>query len=130
MSPRLAVDLSSPTPPYEQIRSQITSLIALGELSAESRLPTVRALASDLGVAAGTVARAYKELESQGLIESRRRSGTVVAAQVPAAQLSMLSSAHRDSVLAAIEQLILSSQAAGLGQEITVDLLRSRLQKG
>lgn len=130
MSPRLAVDLSSPTPPYEQIRSQITSLIALGELSAESRLQTVRALASDLGVAAGTVARAYKELESQGLIESRRRSGTVVAAQVPAAQLSMLSSAHRDSVLAAIEQLILSSQAAGLGQEITVDLLRSRLQKG
>lgn len=78
MSTQISVDLGAATPPYEQIRSQISSLVSLGELAAGTRLPTVRALATDLGVAAGTVARAYKELEAEGLITSRRRAGTVV----------------------------------------------------
>ncbi|MGH3652774.1 GntR family transcriptional regulator [Glutamicibacter sp.] len=78
MSTQIRVDLEAATPPYEQIRSQIASLISLGELPAGTKLPTVRALATDLGVAAGTVARAYKELEAEGLITSRRRAGTVV----------------------------------------------------
>ncbi|MFM9273712.1 GntR family transcriptional regulator, partial [Pseudarthrobacter sp. NKDBFgelt] len=80
MSAGITVDLRSATPPYEQIRSQISSLIALGALAPGSRLPTVRSLAADLGIAAGTVARAYKELEAAGLVDSRRRGGTVVAA--------------------------------------------------
>lgn len=78
MSTQISVDLEAATAPYEQIRSQIASLINLGELTAGSKLPTVRALATDLGVAAGTVARAYKELEAEGLISSRRRAGTIV----------------------------------------------------
>ncbi|MFJ2621052.1 GntR family transcriptional regulator [Glutamicibacter sp. NPDC087344] len=78
MSAQITVDLDSALPPYEQIRTQIASLISLGELRAGDKLPTVRALATDLGVAAGTVARAYKELEAEGLISSRRRAGTVV----------------------------------------------------
>lgn len=78
MSTQIRVDLAAATAPYEQIRSQIASLINLGELATGSKLPTVRALATDLGVAAGTVARAYKELEAEGLISSRRRAGTVV----------------------------------------------------
>ena len=78
MSTQITVDLEAATAPYEQIRSQIASLINLGELVAGSKLPTVRALATDLGVAAGTVARAYKELEAEGLISSRRRAGTIV----------------------------------------------------
>lgn len=78
MSAQITVDLDSALPPYEQIRTQISTLISLGELAAGAKLPTVRALATDLGVAAGTVARAYKELEAAGLISSRRRAGTVV----------------------------------------------------
>lgn len=78
MSTQITVDLEAATAPYEQIRSQIASLINLGELVAGSKLPTVRALATDLGVVAGTVARAYKELEAEGLISSRRRAGTIV----------------------------------------------------
>lgn len=73
------VDLASPIPPYEQIRSQLASLIATGALTAGMRLPTVRDLAADLGVAVGTVRRAYTELEGAGLVVSRRRTGTVVA---------------------------------------------------
>ncbi|MGO2052724.1 GntR family transcriptional regulator [Glutamicibacter sp. 287] len=80
MSQHIFVDLDAAVPPYEQIRTQISSLISLGELPAGSKLPTVRALATDLGVASGTVARAYKELEATGLVSSRRRAGTVVNA--------------------------------------------------
>ncbi|GAA1408793.1 GntR family transcriptional regulator [Glutamicibacter uratoxydans] len=78
MSAQITLDLDSALPPYEQIRAQVAALISLGELPAGAKLPTVRALATDLGVAAGTVARAYKELEAEGLISSRRRAGTVV----------------------------------------------------
>jgi len=78
MTPDITVDVASPTPPYEQIRAQIAGHVRTGALTEGSRLPTMRALAADLGVAVGTVARAYAELESAGLVASRRRTGTVV----------------------------------------------------
>lgn len=76
--PGLRVDLASPVPPYEQLRGQIADLIALGSLRPDTRLPPVRQLAADLGLAGGTVARAYRELEQAGLVEGRGRHGTVV----------------------------------------------------
>ena len=79
MEARIVIDLATATPPYEQVQTQISSLIAVGELAPGTRLPTVRSLAADLGVAAGTVARAYKELEAAGLVTTNRRQGTVVA---------------------------------------------------
>lgn len=128
MNPDLRVDLSSPTPPYEQIRAQVASLIAVGVLPPGSRLPTVRSLASDLGVAAGTVGRAYKELEALGLVESRRRSGTVVAARPIDDRFGALSATDRAELLAAADNLASISAAAGLNPEFTIEVLRSRLQ--
>ncbi|WP_432043204.1 GntR family transcriptional regulator [Streptomyces cadmiisoli] len=78
-SPVIRVDTASHVPPYEQIRAQLTALIATGRLPEGERLPTVRQLAADLGLAAGTVARAYRELESASLIRTRRGAGTRVA---------------------------------------------------
>jgi DNA-binding transcriptional regulator YhcF (GntR family) len=75
----IAVDQRSPVPPYEQVRAQIALAISQGELGAEERLPTVRQLARDLRLAANTVARAYRELEASGQIETRGRHGTFVA---------------------------------------------------
>lgn len=75
----LTVDPGSPIPPFEQLRAQLLDQMQSGALPAGSRLPTVRQLASDLGIAPGTVARAYKELEAAGAIETRGRNGTVVA---------------------------------------------------
>lgn len=80
----LTVDPGSAVPPYEQIRSQIEAMVATGTLAAGDRLPSIRQLAHDLGIAAGTVARAYGELEQEGLVVSRRRTGTVVADGVAA----------------------------------------------
>jgi DNA-binding transcriptional regulator YhcF (GntR family) len=75
----IVVDPAGPLPPYEQIRSQLAVQIEDERLRAGDRLPTVRRLAQDLGVAANTVARAYRELESAGLIETRGRAGSFVA---------------------------------------------------
>ncbi len=77
----LDVDTNGAIPPYEQIRSQITALAKTGELPEGTRLPTIRQLAGDLGLAPGTVARAYRELESQGVVVSRVRHGTTIAAR-------------------------------------------------
>lgn len=75
----IVIDPSSPLPPFEQLRAGLVDAVASGELAPGARLPTVRRLAEDLGVAPGTVARAYRELEASGIIETRGRNGTFVA---------------------------------------------------
>jgi DNA-binding transcriptional regulator YhcF (GntR family) len=75
---RLSVEEGSTVPPYEQVRAQIATQVADGTLPPATRLPTVRQLAEDLGLAVNTVARAYKELEADGVIETQGRRGTFV----------------------------------------------------
>lgn len=74
----LRVDPGSPVPPYEQLREQVVTMMATGRLPEGTRLPPIRQLASDLGLAPGTVARAYRELENDRLVVSRGRHGTFV----------------------------------------------------
>ncbi|UQA94416.1 GntR family transcriptional regulator [Streptomyces halobius] len=81
--PAVRVDTTSPVPPYEQIRAQLAALITAGRLTEGERLPTVRQLSADLGLAPGTVARAYRELETAELIRTRRGAGTRVAPLPP-----------------------------------------------
>ncbi|MFF3866801.1 GntR family transcriptional regulator [Micromonospora sp. NPDC001898] len=76
---RIVVDQASPVAPYEQVRGQLAEQIGDGRLPVGTRLPTVRRLAGELGLAANTVARAYRELEAAGLLETRGRHGTFVA---------------------------------------------------
>lgn len=75
-----SLDPGSPVVPYEQLRTQLATRAASGDLPAGTRLPTVRALAAELGLAANTVARAYRELEADGVITTEGRRGTFVAA--------------------------------------------------
>jgi GntR family transcriptional regulator len=142
MTAGISVDVGSPTPPYEQIRLQISALIAAGGLTAGTRLPAVRSLAADLGLAAGTVARAYKELEQSGLIETRRRNGTVVvglpacgeadsgaSGSGTAGSAAARSAAAAAEVGAAVEHLIQVAAKAGLPDEALLGLLRGSLQR-
>jgi DNA-binding transcriptional regulator YhcF (GntR family) len=75
----IQIDPRSATPPFEQLRVQLLAQIHRGELASGSRLPTVRRLADELGLAPNTVARCYRELEQAGVIETRGRNGTIVA---------------------------------------------------
>ena len=77
----ITIGVNSATPPYEQVRLRIAELAANGTLPAGTKLPPVRALAAELGLAANTVARAYRELELAGLVQTRGRLGTVVTAR-------------------------------------------------
>jgi DNA-binding transcriptional regulator YhcF (GntR family) len=76
----ITVDAASSEAPYEQVRARIAELARGGELPTGYKLPTVRGLAEELGLAANTVAKAYRALEGDGVIETRGRNGTFVAA--------------------------------------------------
>ena len=137
MTAGISVDLASATPPYEQIRAQVSSLIALGALEPGTRLPTVRRLAADLGIAAGTVARAYRELEQAGLVVTRRRNGTVVAGtpapagQEPAGALAGTTApgAVAAEVAAAVEHYIAEGRRAGFDDAALLAILRAKLSQ-
>lgn len=73
------IDPDSDVPVFEQIRAQIARKITREELAAGAKLPTIRQLASDLGLAVNTVAHAYRELDQAGLVRTRPRHGTTVA---------------------------------------------------
>jgi DNA-binding transcriptional regulator YhcF (GntR family) len=77
----MRIDQTSSVAPFEQIRAQYAAQIADGTLVVGTKLPTVRALADELALAVNTVARAYRELETAGLVETRGRAGTVVSAR-------------------------------------------------
>jgi len=96
----ITIDAGSATPPYEQVRLRIAALAASGDLAAGEKLPPVRALAADLGLAANTVARAYRELELAGLVETRGRLGTVVTARAAgtSAQAQKAAQAYAEKV--------------------------------
>lgn len=75
----LSIDLTSRTPIYEQIYSKIIELIVNGTLSENDQLPSVRSLAKDTGVNPNTVAKAYQELERNGIIYSLQGRGSFIA---------------------------------------------------
>ncbi|WP_269937609.1 GntR family transcriptional regulator [Arthrobacter sp. HY1533] len=127
MEAQIVIDLTTATPPYEQVQTQITSLIAVGSLPPGTRLPTVRSLAADLGVAAGTVARAYKELEAAGLVTTNRRQGTVVAGSRQAREPTGLQ--ETSEVMAAVEHLLDAGERAGLDGRMLISLLQGRLNQ-
>jgi GntR family transcriptional regulator len=112
----ITVDVSSPVPPFEQLRQQLHDRIVDGTLAAGSRLPTIRQLATDLHLAAGTVARAYAELESAGLVETNRSKGTRVRA----------SSATDEAVRAAADRYVQVAKANHLELAEALALVRVR----
>jgi DNA-binding transcriptional regulator YhcF (GntR family) len=81
---RVRIDHGSGVPESEQLRRKVAGLIERGTLAPGERLPPVRALAEQLGLAANTAAKAYRELEDAGLVVGRGRLGTFVAEILPA----------------------------------------------
>lgn len=102
--------------PARQIHDQISGLVTTGLLGRGERLPSVRQLASDLEVAPGTVAKAYRSLETDGLLVSRAGSGTRVSDQAAPVSLAVAQAARR---------LTGTARREGLSLEETVRVLRT-----
>lgn len=116
----LVIDPASDLPPYEQLRGQLVAQITGGALAPGTRLPAVRRLASDLGLAPNTVARTYRELETAGFVRTAGRNGTIVAPPNDgpdiAQQASSLAQAYATGM-----------RALGLGPDAMVAYLRRSL---
>ena len=102
--------------PAEQIHDQIRGLITTGALAATERLPSVRQLAADLQVAPGTVAKVYKQLEQESLIETRIGAGTRVSTRASAISIDVVHAARH---------LIDVSEREGLQLEDILQILRA-----
>ncbi|MEV7415680.1 GntR family transcriptional regulator [Streptomyces sp. NPDC089919] len=116
---KIAVDPAAATAPYEQLRAQIAGQARTGRLPVGFKLPTVRGLAEELGLAANTVAKAYKALEADGVIETRGRNGTFVAAAGEAAEreAAAAAQAYADRV-----------RRLGLGRDAALALVQDALR--
>ncbi|GAB3752601.1 GntR family transcriptional regulator [Zhihengliuella somnathii] len=88
------IDPESEIHPYQQLKRQIAEAIRDSRLVTGQRLPPVRRLAADLGLATNTVARVYKELEAERLVETRGRAGTVVAERQETAEVELARAAE------------------------------------
>jgi GntR family transcriptional regulator len=119
----ITVDVDSGVPPYEQMRGQIARMIGAGVLAPGTRLPTIAQLANDLQVAPGTVARAYKELERDRLVASRRRTGTVVADHPPVTATRGI----REELDAAAERFVVEIRQLGADPDDAVARVRALL---
>jgi GntR family transcriptional regulator len=107
----VVIERSSDEPVYEQIARQIRECVASGELPPGTPLPTVRVLASDLGVNLNTVARAYWLLEEEGFVRIRDRSGAEVLA--PARKPA----ADRESLHQELRKALARMRQAGFSPE-------------
>ena len=87
---QIQIDKASGVPIHDQIKDQITGLIHAGRLKAGDQLPTIRSLCIELSVNINTVALAYRELDSEGVIATRRGEGTFVASTPGAAEMKRL----------------------------------------
>jgi DNA-binding transcriptional regulator YhcF (GntR family) len=117
----LTLDTDSPVPPFEQVRAQLAAGIENGKLQPSVRLPTVRKVAADLGLAVNTVAKAYRQLELAGLIETRGRLGTFVA-RPP--------SARRASATQAAQEFMKKMRELGIGNAEALAILHREVDRG
>ncbi|OBB57946.1 GntR family transcriptional regulator [Mycobacterium sp. 852013-51886_SCH5428379] len=101
------MDPRAPQPLFEQLRLQIIDGVRDGRLPPGTRLPTVRDLAGQLDLAVNTVARAYRELETSGILETRGRFGTFIARSDPA-DTAMATAAHT---------FVAAARALGVGRD-------------
>jgi GntR family transcriptional regulator len=117
----VAIDVSSPVPVYEQLRSQLQRLIASGQLPRGTRLPTIRQLAADLGIASATVSRVYELLANDGWVVGAGRRGTVVQEAPSTAALDV-------ELRQAADHLALLARQSGMSPAAVLKLLEGALR--
>ncbi len=116
----ITIDATAIEPPYDQVKRQLSAAVAAGELQPGDKLPTVRRLAEDLGLAPNTVARAYRELEAIGLLDTRGRAGTFISGDESSRAARLAAAEYADRVrtlgLSPAEALALVERTLGVAK--------------
>lgn len=118
------LDARSGVATYLQIVQQVKEALRLGTIDVGDQLPTVREVVADLAVNPNTVAKAYRDLEREGLVVARQGRGTFVASTLAPASLR-----HHDTLRAGLEHWIAAAEAAGLDEESIRALISSTLRE-
>ncbi|MFG1644201.1 GntR family transcriptional regulator [Amycolatopsis sp. NPDC049252] len=114
---KIVVDTETGLAPWRQVHDQIVLAITAGALPDGTRLPPIRQLARDLGLASGTVARAYRELETAGWVLTARARGTVVTIPADRPDPAVL-------LLAAATEYTTRARDLGANLDIALDAVR------
>jgi len=121
-----SIDPKSALPIYQQISAQVRRAVAAGLLAPGDQLPSVRELAARLLVNPNTVARVYRDLERDGLLETRRGQGTYVSANA-----GPMAESERHRLLAdQLQAVARDARAFGLSAEAALELFRAILAEG
>ena len=117
------LDASSGVPFYRQIIDQVLLAVADGRLKAGTQLPTVRQLAVDLSVNLNTIAKAYREMEIRGIVQTQQGTGTFVAARAGAKTRE-----RRKALQELVDRFIANGEALGVPLEELVEALAERAE--
>src|SRR5437660_7447137 len=109
---------------YLQSVHKVKGALRLGTLDVGDQLPTVREVVADLAVNPNTVAKAYRDLEREGLVVARQGRGTFVASTLAPASLR-----HHDALRAGLERWLAAAESAGLDEESIRALISSTLRE-
>jgi GntR family transcriptional regulator len=120
------LDPASGIPFYRQIVDRILAAVATDALTAGDQLPTVRGLAVELQVNLNTVARAYKELEIRGVLNTQQGSGTYVAP----VRVKRDAVERRRQVIQLVDEFLARAAGAGLPPVEILDEFSARMNKG
>lgn len=115
------IDPEAQDPPFAQLKTQIVEQVMSLSLPAGTRLPSVRTLAEQISVAPNTVAKAYRELEAMGYLETKGRLGTFVSSIAQVSEESMSAAKLKAS------QFVLDLRKLGLGNATIIQLVQQRL---
>jgi GntR family transcriptional regulator len=118
------LDASSGVPFYRQIIDQVLLAVADGRLTAGTQLPTVRQLAVDLSVNLNTVAKAYREMEIRGIVQTQQGTGTFIAARTGAKTRE-----KKKALQDLLDRTIANAEAHGIPMEDLLDALVERAEK-
>jgi GntR family transcriptional regulator len=118
------LDASSGVATYLQIVQQVKEALRLGLLDVGDQLPTVREVVADLAINPNTVAKAYRDLEREGLVVARPGRGTFVASTLAAPSLE-----HHDALRVQLEEWLAKAREAGLDEESIRALISTTLRE-
>ena len=118
---RFQIDPRSPSPPSEQLADQVRFAVASGRLAPGDRMPSVRALAEEIRINPNTVGRAWRDLERDAVLESRRGDGMFVAAGA----LKSCRAAAESLVKERLARAVAEALGAGMPIERVFEIVRS-----